>query len=85
MVKCRAGALILSQRHGADACNGIEKLCITDYADSQYSALSADEDGRAAWAARKVMKGGGTASRSDAVAVRRKRWISPEVHPFRSY
>lgn len=80
MNKCRTGAIILTRRHGKAACKGIDRLCETDYADSQYSARSSDdEEAKEKWKARKVEKGGGTASTSDAVAVRRKRWISPLV------
>lgn len=77
--KLRTGAIVLTQRHGKAACKGIDRLCDTDYADSQYSAQSSDEEEKEKWMARKVAKGGGTASTSDAVAVHRKRWPSSKV------
>lgn len=72
----------MKEQHGADACGGIDKLCLTDYADSQYSAPEPsipEAPVNSEWVARKVEKGGGTVSVTDAVVVKRKKWISPKV------
>lgn len=72
----------MKEKHGEEACKGIDRLCLTDYADSQYSApepSNPDAPENKEWIARKVEKGGGTVGVTDAVAVRRKKWVSPKV------